>query len=212
MDKRKWISFLRLVAGALIIELIICNFSSWKSLFYQNRILFEDVTVEGGSPTGEDLGGHIGQYIVPDGTLTLHVTKADTMIHNLFFALDFSEPSPVSYTVTLTDEGNYYPYTLPEKMLMPGIKRSFYTNLYASGKTGTIDVQFSVPAGSFVTVNGICANARIPFLFSLGRFLLLLGFFLLFDYARHVERWQNTACEKTKKQYLITTVTILLLI
>ena len=212
MDKRKWISFLRLAAGALIIELIVCNFSSWKSLFYQNRILFEDVTVEGGTPTGEDSDGHIGQYIVPDGTLTLHIAKADAMIHNLFFALDFSDPAPVSYTVTLTDEGNYYPYTLPEKILMPGIKRSLYTNLYPSGKTGTIDVQFSVPAGSFVTVNAVCANARIPFLFSPGRFLLLLGFFLLFDYARHVERWQNIACGESKKQYLITTVTILLLI
>ena len=211
MDKRIWISFLRLIVGALIIELILCNFSSWKSLFYRNRII-EEVTVEGGTPTEEGLDGHIGKYIVPDGTLTLHIVEADTQIHNLFFELDFSEPNPVSYTVTLTDEGNYYPYTLPEKVLMPGIKRSFYTNLYPAGKTGTIDVQFSVPAGSFVTVNGVCANARIPFLFSLGRFLLILGFFLLFEYAMHVDRWQDTVCSKTKKQYAITAVTILLLI
>ena len=212
MDKRKWISFLRLVAGALIIELILCNFSSWKSLFYQNRILFEDVTVEGGAPTEEGLDGYIGKYIVPDGILTLHIAEADTKVHNLFFALDFSEPAPVSYTVTLTDEGNYYPYSLPEKILMPGIKRSFYTNLYPAGKTGAIDVQFVVPAGSFVTINGVCANARIPFLFSLGRFLLLLGFFFLFDYARHVDKWQNIVCEKVKKQYVITAITIILLI
>ena len=109
MDKRKLFSLLRLVAGALIIELIICNFSSWKSLFYQNRILFEDVTVEGGAPTQEGLDGYTGQYTVPDGTLTLHIAKADAKIHNLFFALDFSVPDPVSYTVTLTDEGNFYP-------------------------------------------------------------------------------------------------------
>ncbi|MDE5598159.1 MAG: hypothetical protein K2J04_10025, partial [Lachnospiraceae bacterium] len=75
---------------ALIIELILCNFSSWKSLFYHNRIIFENVTVEGGTPTEEVLDGHIGEYIVPDGTLTLHIAEADTKIHNLFFALDFS--------------------------------------------------------------------------------------------------------------------------
>lgn len=130
MKNKKWFPLLLLFVGALAIELIICNFSSWKSLFYRNRIVFENVQVDGGSET--EIGP--GSYLVPEGILTLHIDDVDTKVHNLFLALDFSEDTPVSYTVSLTDEGNYYPYFLPEQILMPGIRRSFYTNVNYSSQ------------------------------------------------------------------------------
>lgn len=209
MNKKKWISFLWLAAAALAVELIICNFSAWKSLFYKERFVFEDILAEGGSETEEGSG----QYIVQDSTLTLHIPEVNKEIHNLFFAIDFPENTAVPYTVMLTDEGNYYPFFLPEKVLMSGIKKSFYTNIYPSGKVGSIDVQFTLPVGSLITITGICANARIPFMVSPCRFLLISGFLFLFYQSLSGKKWQaETIHQRSKKQFFITSVTILLLI
>ena len=207
MNKTKWIPFLRLIVGALIIELIVCNFSGWKSFFYRDRVIFDNVGVEGGMEISEGSN----QYLVPDGILTLHINDVNMAIHNLFLAVNFSEITPVSYTVSLTDEGNYYPYYLPEQVLMPGVPRSFYTNVYPAGKVGSISVQLTVPAGSTVTVNGVCANARIPFLLSPARFLLILGVFILFYYLIHTDKWQMQVCHGTKQQRMITAAVIVLL-
>ncbi|MDE6749202.1 MAG: hypothetical protein K2K21_09115 [Lachnospiraceae bacterium] len=209
MDKKKWIPFLLLVIAALAAELIICNFSACKSLFYKERFVFESILVEGGVETEE--GSQT--YIVQGSVLTLHIPEVNEEIHNLFFAMDFPENTVVSYTVMLTDEGNYYPFFLPEKILMSGIRKSFYTNIYPSGKVGSIDVQFTLPEGSAVTINGICANARIPFQFSLGRFLIIAGFLFLLYQSNSVKEWQNkTIRSKDKKQLLTTVVIVILLI
>lgn len=207
MNKTKWIPYLRLIVGALVIELVVCNFSGWKSFFYRDRIVFDNVGIEGGAEVSE--GSH--QYLVPDGILTLHIDDVDMTVHNLFLAVDFSEIAPVSYTVSLTDEGNYYPYYLPEQILMPGVPRSFYTNVYPAGKVKSIAVQLTVPAGSTVTLSGVCANARIPFLLSPVRFLLILGVFLLSYYLIRTDEWQARVCQSTKQQRIITAAVIVLL-
>lgn len=208
MDKKKWIPFLRLAGMALAIELIICNFSAWKSLFYKEWIVFEYTLGEGAVETGEGAG----KYIVPDGILTLHISEVNKEIHNLFFAMDLPENIAVPYSVMLTDEGNYYPFPLPEKVMMQEIKRSFYTNIYPSGNVGSIDVQFTLPAGSPVTINGIYANVHIPFLLSPGRFLIILGFLFLFYQAVSGKKWQAEAiCTNNRRQFVITAAIIILL-
>lgn len=209
MNRKKWIPFLWLAAAALAVELIICNFSAWKSMFYKERLVFENILAEGGIETEEGSG----KYIVQDGILTLHISDVNKEIHNLFFAMDFSDNNAVPYTIMLTDEGNYYPFFLPERILMPGIKKSHYTNIYPLGKVGNLDVQFTLPAGSQVTINGIYANARTPFMFSLGRFLFIAGFLFLLYQAAVSKKWrEETLRQKNNKQLLITAVVIILLI
>lgn len=209
MNRKKWIPFLWLAAAALAVELIICNFSAWKSMFYKERLVFENILAEGGIETEEGSG----KYIVQDGVLTLHISDINKEIHNLFFAMDFSDNNAVPYTIMLTDEGNYYPFFLPERILMPGIKKNHYTNIYPSGKVGNLDVQFTLPAGSQVTINGIYANARTPFIFSLCRFLFIAGFLFLLYQAAASKKWrEETLRLESKKQLLITSVIIILLI
>ncbi len=168
-----------------------------------------DILSEGGSGTEEGSG----QSIVQDSTLTLHICEVNDEIHNLLLAIVFPLNTVVSFIVMLTDEGKYYPVFLPEKVLMSGVKKSFYTNIYPSGKVGSIDVQFTLPAGSLITITGICANARIPFMVSPCRFLLISGFLFLFYQSLAGKKWQaETIHQRSKKQFFITAVTILLLI
>lgn len=217
---RKWTPVLLILAAVLAAEILVCNFSAWKSLFYGNRVVFENVEIGGGTA----IEGSPGEYWVEEGIFTIHISQVDMDVHNLFFAFDFSKNEPVSYTVTLTDDGNAYPYSLPERVLMPGNRKSLYTNLYPSGKVGEIGVQFAVPAGSVVTVNGVCANARIPFVFSIGRVLVMLGAALLLYGTVCREEWQGRSaqghresaaagmCTGSRGQRAITMVVIFLLI
>lgn len=221
MNKKKWIPFLWLIAAAFMIELIICNFSAVKSLFYKERLAFHNIIVDGGVET--EAGS--GKYIVQDGLLTLHISDVDTKIHNLFFDIDSPENTVVPYTVMLTDEANYYPYFLPEQIVMSGIKKSFYTNIYASGNTGSIDVQFTLPENSTVVINGVYANARIPFMLNPLRFLFFLGILFLLYYALSCRKMESfilgsenslssswNDVHNNKRQLLITSITIILLI
>lgn len=196
-----------LVLCALLIEAVLFNFSAWKSLFYNDREVFDyQVTVEGGVET--EAGSR--EYMVSEGVLTLRVTGLERKIHNLFFALEFSERQAVPYTVSLTDEGNSYAYDLPEQVLFPTVARSYYTNIYPAGKVGELAVRFQVPAGCVVTVTGICADAKIPFAFSVGRFAVALSLLLLL-YAAKSAALRTLTCKGDKKQLLITAAVVFLL-
>lgn len=209
MNMKKWIPFLWLAAAAIAAELIICNFSAWKSMFYKERLVFENILAEGSIETEEGSG----KYIVQDGILTLHIPEVNAKIHNLFFALDFPENTTVPYTITLTDEANYYPFFLPEKVLISGIRKSFYTNIYPSGNVGSIDVEFTLPEGSIVTINGIYANVHIPFMISPVRFFFIIAILFLLYQTFAGQRWQeDTVCQKSKRQAVITAVTVFILI
>lgn len=195
---------------ALVTELAVCNFSAWKSLFYKDRIVFESMVVEGGSPTEAEAG----EYVVTEGVLTLHIGQVEQEVHNLLLALDFSGHEPVYYTISLSDEGNYYPYALPEQVLLPDIERTHYTNLYPAGKVSELTIELTVPAGSVVKVNGICANARIPFVFSLGRLGLIWAAAALVYYTCRAGKGglQLKTCDESRQQKLLTAVVVALLI
>lgn len=204
----KWMkAVLWLIAAALFTEVIICNFSAWNSLLFRERIVFEDIVVEG----GEEISAGSGEYVVPEGSLQLRLQEINTPVHNLFFAVDFSENDPVSYTVSITDEGNAYPYELPEGTIVPGLEKSRYTNLYPAGAVRRIDIQLTVPIGSVVTVNGICANAKIPFEFHIGRFFVIATGLLLIYFAGNKTVAENF-CEKKKWQVGVIAVVVLFLI
>ena len=82
---RKWIPVLLILAAVLAAEILVCNFSAWKSLFYENRVIFENVETGGGTA----IEGSPGEDWVEEGIFTLHISQVDMDVHNLFFAFDF---------------------------------------------------------------------------------------------------------------------------
>ncbi len=164
-----------LIAIALAAEIFAFNFSFWKSLFYGEKIVFQNMVTEGGERTKEGTE----EYIVQEGTLTVYISQVNREVHNLFFDMEFSDDEVIPYTVSLTDEGNYYPYALPENQIAVGTPRSFYNAIYPAGKISGVTVQFHVSSGSVVKVKEIAANVHIPFVFHIERVLVVLGVGLL---------------------------------
>lgn len=210
IETRKWLPFLWILAAALLAETVLFNFSAWKSLFYKERMVYDrQVIVEGGTET--EAGSR--EYIVGEDGLTLRIAEADQRIHTLFFALEFSGQEAVPYKVSLTDEGNSYAYDLPEQILLPSVRKSYYTNVYPAGRVGELMVRFQVPAGSTVTMTGIGVNARMPFVFSIGRFGMVLLLFLLLYAGKStfVRTWEWKEGKESKGQLLLTALVLLLL-
>ena len=208
MNKKKTLSIVLIIIAALVIELIPFNFSAWKGLFYKDNLSFANMTVEG----AEKLSADSNEYVVNAETQILHIINVDKKLHNIFLGIDSTETTIIPYTIMLTDEANYYPYSLPERTIVSGIKKSYYANLYPSGKVGNIDVQLSLPVGSVLTLHEICGNVHTPFMLNIWRFLVVLGVLLLFYKALHAEQWKHTICENNKKQFLTTAAVIILLI
>lgn len=208
--KAKWMPFLGLLLITLLLEVVVWNFSACKSLFYTERVVFEEIGVEGGTRTEADSR----DYVADEGMLTLHVGDVKQKVHNLRLALEFSGHEPVYYTVSVSDEGNYYPFPLPEQVLMPDVPSTYYTNLYPAGEVSELYIQLTVPAGSVVTVNAICANARIPFVFSIGRMLVVYAVMVLVYWAYSVGHGRIRAkiYKENIKQNIVTVVVMLLLV
>lgn len=199
-----------LLAGVLIAEIFICNFSAVKSLFYKERVVFG--SIEAGGAGVEKVEGSSG-YLVGEGELIVHIPEVEQELYSLFFAVSFSEKEPVPYTVSLTDEGNYYAYELPESYIMPGVARTFYTEIYPAGKVRDINIRFRVPAGSWVSIDGICGNARIPFVISIGRMFVMLSAAGLFCLTRTtIFVWKKSGEKEHRRELMITAAAVLLLI
>ncbi|MCH5249265.1 MAG: hypothetical protein J1E98_05015 [Lachnospiraceae bacterium] len=222
MNTRKTVHFAILIIVSLVIELVPFNFSAWKSLFYRDSMTFENFTIEGVSEssevseTPEISGAYNSEYVTTSDTQIIHITDVNQELHNIFLGITSvtgsTETTVIPYTIMLTDEANHYPYSLPERNIVSDIKKSYYTNLYPSGKVKNIDIALSLPAGSILNLHGIRGNEHIPFMFSPGRFIFVLCVLLLFSKAMSAELWKETICQKTKKQFIITAAVILLLI
>ena len=207
MNKKKLLPFAIIVIASLVIELTACNISAWKSLFYKEQLTFTDITIEDADETSEGSN----EYVISFDNPTLHIANVDKELHNLFLGINFAEDTAVYYTISLTDEGNYYPYALPERTIVSGIKKSHYTNIYSSGKVKSIDVMFSLSAGNVFTLGEMRGNVHIPFMLNIWRFLFILCVLLLLHKAASANQWQEVICNGTKKQFITTAAVIVLL-
>lgn len=213
-NRKSWEAWIWLLAAACILEVFLFNFSAWKSRIYGEPIwLFREMRVEGGNETESDISKE-PVYEVPEGVLTLHMDAGGREIHNLWMDLIFSDPATIAaYTVSISDEGNYYAYSLPEQMWVPGLPKTHGTNLHPAGKVSEITVQITVPAGSLISVNDICANAEVPFVCSFGRLVLTWAALCLLYFLRGVGRGSIEAGKwiGSKRQKAVTAAAILLL-
>lgn len=157
MKKIKW--YLIGLIIALLIEVFPFNVSFWSSLGNDPV----DCTVEGLFETGDD-GVHF------------RIEGLDLEVTNIHFIADVSENSPVSYYISLTDEGNYYDYYLPEGNIASTVPSSFFSSIHAYGKVHSLDIEFQNAESAALApfeIKGIVLNDHRPLFFNFGRFLII---------------------------------------
>lgn len=198
---------LALLAVVLAAELLVGNYSAFRSMGYQESDLTESLTLEGAVPAetggtaGTDGGAKPGdaagagaargaeqeeaavagqglepaRYVSPTGSFTLAAEGLDCEAGNLYLGLELPDGAVVSYTVSLTDEGNYYAYSLPTQKLAEWLPSTGYTNLYPYGRVHSLNIQVEGEPGMEFSLEKLGINVPRPFRIQPVRVLLLLG-------------------------------------
>ena len=163
---------------ALILEILVFNFSTVKSL--------------GNDPVA--FSACIERYDTESGCEII-VDNLDMKISNLWINTDIPADVPVTYHITLTDDGNYYEYYLPEAVLTSGSKACNYVNLYPYGNVHYLKLTMDCPKE---WVKDISANVKRPLLFNWGRFVaifvILVFIFVEFENRIYVKVILTAVC------------------
>ncbi len=174
---------------SIFIEVFVCNISYWKTLGCEPVVLSDGgITDENGYfSTGEvAINGPCKNISVSISGLT-NTDRANAIIY-------------------ITDEGNAYEYPTPEYVIVPGVDKSGYTNIYPYGDVTDISVSVQVDAGAQAEIESVMANVNAPFVFKTIRFVLVLGFSVLL-YAVFTETCIHTIyCERKNKKQLFVIV------
>lgn len=196
-----WRRKLFFLCGAVILfELVAGNYSSVRSLFYKGEELAERLKMEGDLALEEG-----GKYFSPSGSFSLVLSDLEIEINNLHFDWELEKETVLSYKINLTDEGNVYPYALPEGQLVGGVESTLYTNLYPYGRVESVRIDFEAGGPVSFRINGMEANVRRPFFLNGWRMCLLFAAGLLLQGLASGSRlWETEFHPKSRGQNLIT--------
>lgn len=174
MKTKTYFPYLLAAIIILAAELVIGNFSSLRSLFYQETDLTSLLE------TDDILTETANGYLAPGGTFSLFIPSMDLDIKNLQLDISLPEDTALYYTISLTDGGNFYSYTLPTQGLTASVPSASYINLHPYGNVTSLRIDFKLPADAEFSVNRIAANVSRPFMLNGIRMLILYLLFIFF--------------------------------
>lgn len=123
-----------------------------------------------------------GVYELDSTNCFLVFGELNEEIKNLRFDLVYDTSSSINIEIRLTDDGNKYLFSAPQRSINPGVKKSQCINLHTKGISSTISVKFLLNDNQTVRLTGIKANVRRDFDFSFLRLLIVFSA-LIFLYA-----------------------------
>ncbi len=205
---------LALLAAVLAAELLVGNYSALRSMLWQETELTGRTRLEGAVPA-EDEGGQeeAGRYVSRTGSFTLTAEGLDCEMGNLYLGLELPEGMVVTYTVSLTDEGNYYAYSLPPQRMAEWLPSMRYTNLYPYGRVHSLSVRVEGTPGMAFTLEKLAVNVSRPFRLQPVRLLLLLGLGgLMLVFGEKSRLYEITFRPESRRQRAVTAAVVLALL
>jgi len=142
---------------SILLEVFVCNYSSWSSSGLREIILAKEVS------TDDTLEYYTDTILVDDYVKNVHVQGT----------VDYYDLAYVS--VILTDEGDKYEYSTPEYAVCNGVERSGYRNIYPFDKVHTIQVKIRVPEGCIAHIDTVAINSHIPVDVKILRLLIIFA-------------------------------------
>lgn len=171
MNKKKLVkTILTCIFISFISEIIIFNFRSMQSLFYQKTV-YNNIKISAGIEKEKHT------YRIIDGNnCYIEIDKINKEVKNLKLDLTISNANKyLIYNTFVSDEGNDVYYELPERYYYPNIKKSKYLILDLSGKAKKIKIKLNGQnTNNFeFKINEIAINNKIPISISWTRLILI---------------------------------------
>lgn len=206
MKKKAYFPYLLAAGIILIFELLIGNSSTLKSLSYQESNLTPLMEMS------DNLIPTENGYLAPEGHFTLSFPSLNMDIKNLHLNISLPRDTALYYTVSLTDGGNFYPYSLPTQGLVDSVASASYINIHPYGKVTSLSITCELPADREFSVNEIAVNVKRPLMLNGIRMLVLYLLFAFFYVLRpHGKTVQLLYDPKSKLQNRITLAVVILL-
>ena len=124
---RKYHSYLTIIIVAALLEAVIGNYSAFRSA------LCKQITMAENMQTDED------------GVFRTNVYPINQDVKNIYIDLELENCEEAEVTVSISDEGDTYPYDIPSFYVVPSERSTHYTNLYPFGEIKDIQISVLVP-------------------------------------------------------------------
>lgn len=141
---KHWIPYFLILGIAILAELFVFNFSTWKTISCDPIVLAEDVVTD------------------EKGVYKTEMVEIHDDVKNVNVNLTIARYDRAKVKVVLTDAGDYYEYALPEYEVVPGIIGDGYQNIYPFGEVNTIQIIITVPEGTEAQIDSVVANDNRP--------------------------------------------------
>lgn len=199
---KKYKSLIIIFIISLLLEIVVFNFSSWCSIGNEPVDVTEKMSVEG----------------LEDGYV-VNISDIDDKLKNIYFDLTMEDNTSVDYSISMTDEGNYYDYYLPAGSITNASKSSFYTNLHSYGKVNTLTITFNYGDNAYkapFTINRVVLNEKRPICFNLLRclivFIILTALFIDNSYFENIRMDYDLLHKGGKRQVMIVALVVVLFV
>lgn len=184
--KSKLIKLLILV---IILEVVIFNYKAYRNLNSSNKRMFKE----------EDFSC----YESNEKYTYIEIDNINDEIKT--FYINISNAKVVEYQLLYTDETSSEFREVASKTSVQGIENSKYIDTYLSGKSNKIAIRIFAPN---INVEEICINDKIPFNFSLVRFICVYLFLVFLCVVREYDIFKTTIANFNYKHECILLVVL----
>ena len=162
---------------AIIIEIDIFNINSFRTFFKNYEIknyALEQMNIQGAVYNKDE-----NVYAFKNKTVEIELNNINTEVSTIELDIDLVNSNELNYNIEYTDQTSKNYRKLIDKTLAYKVERSKYTPCYLSGKSEKIKIAFNGEEGTQIKINSINLNKKIPFQFSIIRFLIVFSTILL---------------------------------
>lgn len=173
---------LLLVASAAV-EILVFNFRSIQSLFYQETSYKDyDYAIEGMIAYENDT-----YSLQTEEKHVVHIDNVNQEIKNIKIDIEILNSIPLHFLESgvckvdynVRDEGNAIPYCISSRSILYDNESSKYVWVQLFGDMKGIDLELALGNGYLIRIHDITFNARRPLLFSWIRCLIIFGILLI---------------------------------
>lgn len=182
----------------LILELFICNFRSWESLFF-TPINFYKIELGDGLI---DMGNN-NFYVDASKNCFIELTNINQKVHNIYLNISSTnEEEPYLYMdLYAKDEGHNAGYLFTSVYIYDQVPRSHYIKCNLFGKAKSIAMDFSNYDKQTIQLTGVSLNSRVPFHLSLARVSIMLFLSVLIYCLISINKWKDYTFEKLDQKH-----------
>ncbi len=192
---RKYHSYLTIIIVAALLEAVIGNYSAFRSALCKQITMAENMQMD------------------EDGVFRTNVYPINQDVKNIYIDLELENCEEAEVTVSISDEGDTYPYDIPSFYVVPSERSTHYTNLYPFGEIKDIQISVSVPEWAKADNIKIIANNPKPFSFKWIRFLIvaIISCSILMVWNERII-YQIYCKRKSRQQFIVILCTLAIMI